>query len=93
MAVRYISAVDAASFDYVVVGGGTSGCVVASRLAEFLPKSRILLLEGGPSDVDDDRVANIREWIDLLGTEYDYDFPITQQARGACEQSFERLSY
>ncbi|MCY3488374.1 MAG: GMC family oxidoreductase N-terminal domain-containing protein, partial [Bacteroidetes bacterium] len=37
------------SFDYVVVGAGAAGCVVAHRLAEN-PNVRVLLLEAGPPD-------------------------------------------
>jgi choline dehydrogenase len=37
------------AFDYIVVGAGTAGCVVASRLAQSR-KDTVLLLEAGGSD-------------------------------------------
>lgn len=36
-------------FDYIVVGAGSSGCVVASRLSEN-PQARVLLIESGNWD-------------------------------------------
>jgi len=71
-----------AEYDFVIVGGGTAGCVIASRLTEYLPNKKVLLIEAGPSDFKDDRVLLLKDWLNLLGGELDYDYGTTEQPNG-----------
>jgi choline dehydrogenase-like flavoprotein len=73
-------------FDYVIVGGGTAGCVIASRLAESLPHATILLIEGGDSDFANEEILNLRNLVNLwTSDEYDYGYRSVPQEFGkAC---------
>src|SRR4051812_26103606 len=70
-----------ATFDYVVVGGGTAGAFVAARLSED-PDVSVCLFEAGPSDVGFDDVLQLRRWLSLLEGPIDLAYTTTLQPRG-----------
>ena len=38
---------DGILYDYIIIGGGTAGCVLASRLSDRQPSLEILVIEAG----------------------------------------------
>ncbi len=58
-------------YDYVIVGAGSAGCVLAARLSED-PDTRVLLLEAGPPDTND-LIHIPAAFSALFRTEQDWD--------------------
>lgn len=71
-------------YDYLVIGGGSAGAIVAARLAEDRSKS-VCLVEAGPSDEGRPEILELQRWPELLFSEYDYRYEIEPQERGNSE--------
>ena len=67
------------SFDYVIVGGGTAGCVLANRLSAD-PAAQVLVLEPGPSPRGSLKVAAPVALTKLFASKWDYSYQTTPTA-------------
>ena len=59
-------------YDYVIVGAGSAGCVLAARLSED-PDCSVLLIEAGPPDTNDNIHVPLG-YLKLAGTEVDWHY-------------------
>lgn len=71
-------------YDFVIVGGGTAGCFVASRLADSLPEARVLLIKAGGNDFGRDNLHDLKGQIENWGEDADYRYSSVPQLNGLC---------
>lgn len=85
--VKSANPVNGSHYDYIVVGAGSAGCVVAARLADAKPNATVLLVEaGGPQSVITDMPGNT---LFLVGGEFDWNYHVQpQQTAGLAYPDF-----
>ncbi|WP_089129403.1 GMC family oxidoreductase [Tolypothrix sp. NIES-4075] len=61
-----------AEYDYIVIGAGSAGCVVANRLTENAQTTVLLLEAGNPANKPEIQIP--LDWTKLWGTEVDWAY-------------------
>lgn len=71
---------DDTGYDYIIVGGGTSGLTVANRLSEN-PAISVLVIERGGDVQDNANVTRVDNYGLSVGTDLDYSFQTVNQTQ------------
>ncbi|RAK78172.1 GMC family oxidoreductase [Aspergillus fijiensis CBS 313.89] len=67
-----------AHYDFVIVGGGTSGLVVANRLSE-MSNVTVAVIEAGESALNNFNVSNVMGYSTAFGTQVDWAYQTENQ--------------
>lgn len=68
-------------YDFVIIGGGSAGAVLANRLTEN-PKVSVLLLEAGPDENEVSDVPSLSAYLQLSNLDWSYK---TEPSSTACQ--------
>ncbi|CAI6312325.1 unnamed protein product [Periconia digitata] len=69
--------------DYIIVGGGLTGCAIASRLASSSSAPSVVLVEAGPDPTGEPATDTVLAGLSLMGGKLDYSYqsePVTDTA-------------
>ena len=73
------------TYDYIIIGAGSAGCVLANRLTEN--GASVLLIEAGGPDASE-MISTPMRLIELWGTEYDWGYETVPQEHAANRQLY-----
>ncbi|KAI5632317.1 GMC oxidoreductase domain-containing protein [Phthorimaea operculella] len=77
-------------YDFIVVGAGSAGCVVANRLTE-IDQWKVLLLEAGPEQPDVTRVPGFSNV--ALGSNIDWNYQTEPDGKSCLARSEQRCAW
>ena len=66
-------------YDYIIVGAGSAGCVMAHRLSQDCRFS-VLVIEGGGTNLEQDKIINPMLYVTNFGTDTDWGNKTVPQA-------------
>jgi choline dehydrogenase len=65
------------AYDYIIVGAGSAGCVLADRLSAA--GFSVLVIEAGSADITQPKIADARHWLENFGSDTDWQIPVAPQ--------------
>uniref|UniRef100_A0A1Y1JZ72 Glucose-methanol-choline oxidoreductase N-terminal domain-containing protein n=1 Tax=Photinus pyralis TaxID=7054 RepID=A0A1Y1JZ72_PHOPY len=77
-------------FDYIIVGGGSAGAVIANRLSEN-PKRKVLLIEAGGLETNFTEIPSVNVF--SMGLEFNWNYNTTPQSKACLGMFNEECSY